>query len=202
MGGQEQLLCAAVLALFFQEFITIEQKGKNVSLICEGGDNKTHWIKDRMDLTYQGKELALAVMDDPRGIYKCIIQNGKSRSVQVFIRMCQNCIHLDFTMILGISAASLLATIFLAIAVYHIAVEERGRPTQGSCFFSLWTQSSYFDPAASDKQRLLANDQLYQVIEVWSAHTGPKGGCSSFQPLQEHNDRPYSHIGIAKPRRR
>uniref|UniRef100_T1E6Z3 CD3 gamma/delta n=1 Tax=Crotalus horridus TaxID=35024 RepID=T1E6Z3_CROHD len=178
MGGQEQLLCAAVLALFFQgisisgnaasgnEFITIEQKGKNVSLICEGGDNKTHWIKDRMDLTYQGKELALAVMDDPRGIYKCIIQNGKSRSVQVFIRMCQNCIHLDFTMILGISAASLLATIFLAIAVYHIAVEERGRPTQ-----------------ASDKQRLLANDQLYQ-------------------PLQEHNDRPYSHIGIAKPRRR
>lgn len=41
-----------------------------------------------------------------------------------------------------------------------------------------------------------------KVVEVWSAHTGPKRGCSSFQPLQEHNDRPYSHIGIAKPRRR
>ncbi|XP_039197724.1 T-cell surface glycoprotein CD3 delta chain-like isoform X5 [Crotalus tigris] len=110
MGGQEQLLCAAVLALFFQ--------GISIS--------------------------------------------GNAASGNV----CQNCIHLDFTMILGISAASLLATIFLAIAVYHIAVEERGRPTQ-----------------ASDKQCLLANDQLYQ-------------------PLQEHNDRPYSHIGIAKPRRR
>ncbi|KAM3830533.1 T-cell surface glycoprotein CD3 gamma chain-like [Vipera latastei] len=177
MGGQEQLLCAAVLALFFQgisisgnaasgnEFITIEQKGKNVSLICEGGNNETRWIKDKMDLTYQGKELTLAVMDDPRGTYECM-NNGKNRSLQVFIRMCQNCIRLDFTMILGISAASLLATVFLAIAVYHIAVEERGRPTQ-----------------ASDKQCLLANDQLYQ-------------------PLQEHNDKPYSHIGIAKPRRR
>ncbi|XP_070808606.1 T-cell surface glycoprotein CD3 gamma chain-like isoform X2 [Pituophis catenifer annectens] len=178
MGSQEQLLWATVLALFFQgisisgntasenEIITIEQKGKKVSLVCKVGNNETRWLKDGMNLTYQGKELVLAVMDDPRGIYVCINSNEESRPLQVFIRMCQNCIHLDFTTILGISAASLITTVFLAIAVYHIAVEERGRPAQ-----------------ASDKQCLLANDQLYQ-------------------PLQERNDRPYSHIGIAKPRRR
>uniref|UniRef100_A0A2D4N2I6 CD3 gamma/delta subunit Ig-like domain-containing protein n=1 Tax=Micrurus spixii TaxID=129469 RepID=A0A2D4N2I6_9SAUR len=178
MGGREQLLWATLLVLFFQgisisgntasgnDFITTEQKGKKVYLVCAGGNNETLWKKDRVNLTYHGKELVLAVMDDPRGIYECVNSDRKSRSLKVFIRMCQYCIHLDITTIVGISAASLLATVFLAVAVYHIAVEERGRPAQ-----------------ASDKQCLLANDQLYQ-------------------PLQERNDRPYSHIGIAKPRRR
>ncbi|XP_013911324.1 PREDICTED: T-cell surface glycoprotein CD3 gamma chain-like [Thamnophis sirtalis] len=176
MGSQEQLLWVTALALFFQGIsisgnaasgkeITVEQKGKNLLLVCKDGDNGTLWLKDNMALTYKGKELVLAVMDDPRGIYACS-NSSESRALQVFIRMCQNCIHLDFATILGISAASLITTIFLAIAVYHIAVEEHGQPAQ-----------------ASDKQCLLANDQLYQ-------------------PLQGRNDRPYSHIGIAKPRRR
>ncbi|KAM6432329.1 T-cell surface glycoprotein CD3 delta chain [Liasis olivaceus] len=178
MGGQEQLLCATLLALFFQgisisgnaasenEFITIKQKGNTVFLICEGGNNQTSWTKGRMTLSHQGKELSLGpVMDDPRGFFECQI-NKKNRSLQVFFRMCQNCIRLDYTTILAISVASLLATIFLAVAVYHMAVEERGRPSQ-----------------ASDKQSLLANDQPYQ-------------------PLREHNYGPYSHIGAAKPRHR
>ncbi|XP_026564840.1 T-cell surface glycoprotein CD3 gamma chain isoform X1 [Pseudonaja textilis] len=146
--------------------IVIEQKGKTVYLVCTGGNNETRWKKDGVNLTPQGKKLMLAVMDDPRGIYQCLDRDEKNRTLQVFIRMCQYCIHLDFTTILGISVASLLATVFLAIAVYHLAVEERSRPAQ-----------------ASDKQSLLANDQLYQ-------------------PLQERNDRPYSHIAITKPRRR
>ncbi|XP_063167677.1 T-cell surface glycoprotein CD3 gamma chain-like isoform X1 [Candoia aspera] len=179
MGGWEQLLCATVLGLFFQgisisgnaasenEFIIIKQKGKTVSLICEGGNNKTSWRKDRTALRHKGKELALgAMMDDPRGFYECSISDKENRSLQVFFRMCQNCIHLDFITVLGISAASLFATVFLAVAVYHIAVGERGWPSQ-----------------ASDKQSLLASDQLYQ-------------------PLREHNYGPYSHIGAAKPRHR
>ncbi|XP_070621892.1 T-cell surface glycoprotein CD3 gamma chain-like isoform X2 [Erythrolamprus reginae] len=180
MGSQEELAWAAVvLALLLQGIsasgkttsdngvIAISQKGKNVSLVCKDGNNATRWSKDGRSLSFQGEELVLAVMDDPRGTYKCISNsNRSSRPMQVFIRMCQNCVHLDLATILGVSAASLIATAFLAIAVYHIGLEERGWPAQ-----------------ASDKQCLLANEQLYQ-------------------PLQEHSDRPYSHVGIAKTRRR
>ncbi|XP_063167679.1 uncharacterized protein LOC134503012 isoform X2 [Candoia aspera] len=99
MGGWEQLLCATVLGLFFQgisisgnaasenEFIIIKQKGKTVSLICEGGNNKTSWRKDRTALRHKGKELALgAMMDDPRGFYECSISDKENRSLQVFFR--------------------------------------------------------------------------------------------------------------------
>ncbi|XP_058050496.1 uncharacterized protein LOC131203841 isoform X2 [Ahaetulla prasina] len=98
MGSQEQLLWATVLALFFQgisisgntasgnEIITKEQERKKVSLVCKEGNNETRWSKDGTNLTYQGKELVLAVMDDPRGIYVCINSNKESRPLQVFIR--------------------------------------------------------------------------------------------------------------------
>uniref|UniRef100_A0A670Y7U3 CD3 gamma/delta subunit Ig-like domain-containing protein n=1 Tax=Pseudonaja textilis TaxID=8673 RepID=A0A670Y7U3_PSETE len=137
---------------FLKERKAVRQLGRSLnrmdlySMSGSRGNNETRWKKDGVNLTPQGKKLMLAVMDDPRGIYQCLDRDEKNRTLQVFIRMCQYCIHLDFTTILGISVASLLATVFLAIAVYHLAVEERSRPAQ-----------------ASDKQSLLANDQLYQV---------------------------------------
>ncbi|XP_060643280.2 T-cell surface glycoprotein CD3 delta chain [Anolis sagrei] len=104
-------------------------------------------------------------MDDPRGSFSC--ESGvQTASLQVFFRMCQNCILLDAPTILGIGIASLVATLFLAVAVFCLAVEEPGLRSQ-----------------ASDKQNLLANEQLYQ-------------------PLGERNNGQYSHVGVAKTRHR
>ncbi|NWW99113.1 CD3D protein, partial [Caloenas nicobarica] len=83
---------------------------------------------------------------DPRGIYTCEIENGKrSPPLQVHYRMCQNCIEVDAPTISGIVVADVVATVFLAVAVYCIAGQNKGRMSR-----------------ASDRQNLIANEQLYQ----------------------------------------
>ncbi|NWX91985.1 CD3D protein, partial [Nothoprocta pentlandii] len=59
--------------------------------------------------------------------------------------VCQNCIELDAATISGIVVADVVATVFLAIAVYCISGHDKGRLSR-----------------ASDRQNLIANDQLYQ----------------------------------------
>ncbi|NXQ82897.1 CD3D protein, partial [Nyctibius grandis] len=83
---------------------------------------------------------------DPRGTYKCRTDDGKeSPSLQVHYRMCQNCIEVDAPTISGIVVADVVATIFLAVAVYCITGQAKGRMSR-----------------ASDRQNLIANEQLYQ----------------------------------------
>ncbi|NXE13847.1 CD3G protein, partial [Lophotis ruficrista] len=83
---------------------------------------------------------------DPRGIYSCETGGTKrSPSLQVYYRMCQNCIQVDAPTISGIVIADVVATIFLAVAVYCITGQDRGRMSR-----------------ASDRQNLIANEQLYQ----------------------------------------
>ncbi|NWV72224.1 CD3D protein, partial [Malurus elegans] len=80
---------------------------------------------------------------DPRGLYTC--ETGKSRkSLQVHYRMCQNCIQVDAPTISGIVIADVVATLFLAVAVYCVTGHERGHPSR-----------------ASDRQNLIGNE-LYQ----------------------------------------
>ncbi|NXD17537.1 CD3D protein, partial [Nothocercus nigrocapillus] len=59
--------------------------------------------------------------------------------------VCQNCIEVDAATISGIVVADVVATVFLAIAVYCITGHDKGRLSR-----------------ASDRQNLIANDQLYQ----------------------------------------
>ncbi|XP_042332894.1 T-cell surface glycoprotein CD3 gamma chain-like isoform X3 [Sceloporus undulatus] len=181
MGRGWSLWPAAVLGLFFTGIFTgnpesgqdlaiiVKPKGTNITLECKGGSSEIKWKKDGNPLNNMGKELALgSAMDDPRGFYQCYEKDPKKNaSLQVFFRMCQNCVHLNLPTILGILLASLVATLFLAFPVYCIAVEEPSRRSQ----------------VASDKQNLLANEQLYQ-------------------PLGERNNGQYSHVGVGKTRHR
>ncbi|NWY07222.1 CD3D protein, partial [Nothoprocta ornata] len=87
---------------------------------------------------------------DPRGLYTCRVSGGALRAprdvaLQVHYRLCQNCIELDAATISGIVVADVVATVFLAIAVYCISGHDKGRLSR-----------------ASDRQNLIANDQLYQ----------------------------------------
>ncbi|NXV75286.1 CD3D protein, partial [Atlantisia rogersi] len=67
---------------------------------------------------------------DPRGLYTCKT-DGKSSSIHVYYRMCQNCIEVDAPTISGIVVADVVATIFLAVAVYCITGHDKGRMSRG-----------------------------------------------------------------------
>ncbi|NXT76827.1 CD3D protein, partial [Zapornia atra] len=81
---------------------------------------------------------------DPRGLYTCTF-NKESRSIHLYYRMCQNCIEVDAPTISGIVVADVVATVFLAVAVYCITGHDKGRLSR-----------------ASDRQNLIANEQVYQ----------------------------------------
>ncbi|NXU25351.1 CD3D protein, partial [Thalassarche chlororhynchos] len=81
---------------------------------------------------------------DPRGIYTCETESRK-KSLQVHYRMCQNCIEVDAPTISAIVVADVVATVLLAVAVYCITGQDKGRMSR-----------------ASDRQNLIANEQLYQ----------------------------------------
>ncbi|NWX35905.1 CD3D protein, partial [Notiomystis cincta] len=80
---------------------------------------------------------------DPRGLYECET-GGQRNRLQVYYRMCQNCIEVDAGTISGIIIADVVATLLLAVAVYCVSAHDRGHTSR-----------------ASDRQNLLANE-LYQ----------------------------------------
>ncbi|XP_065273220.1 T-cell surface glycoprotein CD3 delta chain-like [Emys orbicularis] len=144
--------------------VKVESRGRDVVLKCEG------FSGNPLDITWQrngiivanGAELNLgAEADDPRGVYKC----NDDSAVQVYFRMCQNCIELDAATISGIVVADVIATVFLAIAVYCITGQDSGRRLR-----------------ASDRQNLIANEQLYQ-------------------PLGERDNEQYSRLGVTRTRK-
>ncbi|NWW88401.1 CD3D protein, partial [Rhynochetos jubatus] len=68
---------------------------------------------------------------DPRGIYECEVGGKTSKPFQVYYRMCQNCIEVDAPTISGIVIADVIATVFLAVAVYCITGHDKGRMSRG-----------------------------------------------------------------------
>ncbi|NXW18240.1 CD3D protein, partial [Circaetus pectoralis] len=70
---------------------------------------------------------------DPRGVYTCQLEgkDDKRSDLQVHYRMCQNCIEVDAPTISGIVVADVVATIFLAVAVYCITGQDKGRMSRG-----------------------------------------------------------------------
>ncbi|KFV10128.1 T-cell surface glycoprotein CD3 gamma chain, partial [Tauraco erythrolophus] len=128
------------------------------------------WLRDGK-MIENATQLDLgAVHDDPRGIYTCVTGTGtgteqRSAPLQVHYRMCQNCIEVDAPTISGIVVADVVATVFLAVAVYCITGQDKGRMSR-----------------ASDRQNLIANEQVYQ-------------------PLGERDDGQYSRLAPAKARK-
>nr|XP_032633067.1 T-cell surface glycoprotein CD3 gamma chain isoform X1 [Chelonoidis abingdonii] len=140
--------------------LKVATHGRDVVLTCSS--TTTDWLKDGIPILENSTELNLGPeADDPRGVYKCT----DSDSVQVYFRMCQNCIELDAATISGIVVADVIATVFLAIAVYCITSQESGRHLR-----------------ASDRQNLIANEQLYQ-------------------PLGERDNEQYSRLGVTRTRK-
>uniref|UniRef100_A0A8C3W5J7 T-cell surface glycoprotein CD3 delta chain n=1 Tax=Catagonus wagneri TaxID=51154 RepID=A0A8C3W5J7_9CETA len=88
---------------------------------------------------------------DPRGMYKCYVSNEQDSDsktfLQVYYRMCQNCVELDSATLAGIIVTDIIATLLLALGVYCFAGYEKGRLSR-----------------AADTQDLLRNDQLYQPL--------------------------------------
>ncbi|XP_017378906.1 T-cell surface glycoprotein CD3 delta chain isoform X1 [Cebus imitator] len=87
---------------------------------------------------------------DPRGMYQCNGTEkyaGKVSTVQVYYRMCQNCVELYPATLAGIIVTDVIATLLLALGVYCFAGHETGRLS-----------------GAADTQALLRNDQVYQPL--------------------------------------
>ncbi|XP_006148902.1 T-cell surface glycoprotein CD3 delta chain [Tupaia chinensis] len=87
---------------------------------------------------------------DPRGVYQCRGTGNFAKKVstlQIYYRMCQNCVELDSATMAGIIITDIIATLLLALGVYCFAGHETGRLSE-----------------AADTQILLRNDQLYQTL--------------------------------------
>ncbi|XP_054251503.1 T-cell surface glycoprotein CD3 gamma chain-like [Indicator indicator] len=148
-----------------QKVIVKEISGK-VFLECETKKgSEITWLKDQEK---KGNETLLELgtaHSDPRGRYACEANGKRSLYLQLHYRMCQNCIEVDAATISGIVVADVVATLFLAVAVYCISGQDRRLVSR-----------------ASDRQNLIANEQLYQ-------------------PLGERAEGQYSQLASAKARR-
>ncbi|XP_058519820.1 T-cell surface glycoprotein CD3 gamma chain [Ochotona princeps] len=124
----------------------------SVLLTCKLPGTDILWLKD-------GKELNSLNTDkntwnlgsstkDPRGIYSCQGSQKTTATLQVYFRMCQNCIELNAGTVSGFLFAEIVSIFFLAVGVYFIAGQDGVRQSR-----------------ASDKQTLLPNDQLYQPLK-------------------------------------
>ncbi|XP_037738356.1 T-cell surface glycoprotein CD3 gamma chain isoform X1 [Chelonia mydas] len=175
MGRQGYLVSVIMVGFIIKGVVTqgpsakikVERRGRDVVLKCEGvpeTESSTAWWKDGTKIERKGKELNLgAEANDPRGLYIC--RDSDSSPLQVYFRMCQNCIELDAATISGIVVADIIATVLLAIAVYCITGQDSGRLLR-----------------ASDRQNLIANEQLYQ-------------------PLGERDNEQYSRLGVTRTRK-
>ncbi|KFZ62956.1 T-cell surface glycoprotein CD3 delta chain, partial [Podiceps cristatus] len=126
--------------------VIVKEVSGKVFLQCAGTQGQVIWLKNG-DRIANATQLDLgALYDDPRGVYKCEIEGKKeSPPLQVHYRICQSCVLVDAPTISGIVVADVVATIFLAVAVYCITGQDKGRMSR-----------------ASDRQNLIANEQLYQ----------------------------------------
>ncbi|NP_001079051.1 CD3g molecule S homeolog precursor [Xenopus laevis] len=113
------------------------------------------WTHDTKNIDLFNKTLDLgSVWNDPRGNYVCkATEDGTEASIEVFVRMCQNCIEMDTGTISGFIIADIIMIGLIAIAVYCVSGSETRRPAR-----------------ASDKQNLLQND-LYQPLGQRSEDT-------------------------------
>ncbi|ELK31951.1 PREDICTED: T-cell surface glycoprotein CD3 delta chain [Myotis davidii] len=141
------LALAALLSHVSPFMKFVEEFEDKVVLNCTG----ITWLEGTMGIKLQDNQsldLGRRVLD-PRGVYQCneTQTQGTTYTLQVYYRMCQNCVELDPTTLAGIIITDVIATLLLALGVYCFAGHETGRL-----------------PRAADTQALLRNDQLYQPL--------------------------------------
>lgn len=139
-------------ALLFQVSLSqdlVDEVEDKVLLNCNGS---IIWLEGTMgNLFSNNKSLDLGKrILDPRGVYQCketFYKGTKLSTLQVYFRMCQNCVELDSATLAGIVVTDIIATLLLALGVYCFAGHETGRLSR-----------------AAETQALLRNDQLYQPL--------------------------------------
>ncbi|XP_023373107.1 T-cell surface glycoprotein CD3 delta chain [Otolemur garnettii] len=159
-------LAGLILAAFLPQVSPLktpmEELEDKVLLNCDSGIT---WLTGTMG-TFLASNTSLDLgkrVLDPRGVYMCSEtheQAVKTSTVQVYYRMCQNCVELDPATLTGIIIGDIIATLLLALGVYFFVGHETGRLSGG----------------AADTQALLRNDQVYQPLrdrdDVQYSHLG------------------------------
>ncbi|XP_050012286.1 T-cell surface glycoprotein CD3 delta chain isoform X1 [Alexandromys fortis] len=148
-----RILAGLILAAFLPQgsFFKIEvtEHEDQVFVNCNTSINYVEGMVEAWFAKNKTLNLGKGILD-PRGIYKC---NGTEEStkeestIQIYYRMCQNCVELDSATVAGVIITDLIATLLLALGVYCFAGHETGRLS-----------------AASNIQALLKNEQLYQPL--------------------------------------
>ncbi|KAM5316801.1 T-cell surface glycoprotein CD3 delta chain isoform 1-T1 [Glossophaga mutica] len=127
----------------------VEELEDKVILNCDNGITWLRGMKGKSFSDNKILDLGKRILD-PRGLYECneTSETGfKISTVQVYYRMCQNCVELDSATLAGIIVTDVIATLLLALGVYCFAGHETGRLSR-----------------TADTQPLLRNDQLYQPL--------------------------------------
>ncbi|XP_004689270.1 PREDICTED: T-cell surface glycoprotein CD3 delta chain [Condylura cristata] len=144
-------LSGLILAIFLSQgsSVNVQEVEENVFVFCNSSISRiegTEVIPMKVDDTVVslGKRIL-----DPRGRYKCTGKDANENDVivQIYYRMCQNCVELDSATLSGIVVADIIATLLLALGVYCFAGHETGRLSE-----------------AADTQVVMRNDQLYQPL--------------------------------------
>nr|XP_019571781.1 PREDICTED: T-cell surface glycoprotein CD3 gamma chain [Rhinolophus sinicus] len=136
-----------------KHLITVDDNREDSSVLlnCDLKDKNIKWFQDGKELHSQTANKYTwnlgSSLKDPRGTYVCKGSNDTKR-LQVYYRMCQNCIELNAATVSGFVFAEIISIFFLAVGVYFIAGQDGVRQSR-----------------ASDKQTLLSNDQLYQPLK-------------------------------------
>ncbi|XP_019571781.2 T-cell surface glycoprotein CD3 gamma chain [Rhinolophus sinicus] len=136
-----------------KHLITVDDNREDSSVLlnCDLKDKNIKWFQDGKELHPQTANKHTwnlgSSLKDPRGTYVCKGSNDTKR-LQVYYRMCQNCIELNAATVSGFVFAEIISIFFLAVGVYFIAGQDGVRQSR-----------------ASDKQTLLSNDQLYQPLK-------------------------------------
>ncbi|XP_059813004.1 T-cell surface glycoprotein CD3 delta chain-like isoform X2 [Hypanus sabinus] len=99
--------------------VVIKEQSSGITLQCP---NAGEWEKDGVSLAGKmdnGNVKLTRLSDTDTGEYTCIDGQQKS-SAFVFVKLCKNCVQLDPNTISGIVIGDLIATIFIAVAIYCV----------------------------------------------------------------------------------
>ncbi|KAK2496964.1 hypothetical protein MC885_010892 [Smutsia gigantea] len=100
----------------------------SVLLTCGLKDPKISWFKDGKEIsslnTSKNTWNLGSSTKDPQGMYWCKGSKDRSKPLQVYYRMCQNCIELNAATVSGFVFAEIISILFLAVGVYFIAGQD------------------------------------------------------------------------------
>ncbi|XP_003418367.1 T-cell surface glycoprotein CD3 delta chain isoform X1 [Loxodonta africana] len=144
------LILAALLPQVSFSEMTVEEHEDKVILNCNGNITVLEGTNGKLLSDNKSMDLGKGLLD-PRGLYQCYEKaddkDSKTYTLEVYFRMCQNCVELDSATLAGIVITDIIATLLLALGVYCFAGHETGRLS-----------------GAADTQALFKNDQLYQPL--------------------------------------